>query len=107
MASVPTDGRPLPDVTLLYFDDCPSWQTADARLRRLASELDLTITCVPVETPEAAIRWEFRGSPSILVDGQDPFATAEDPVGLSCRIYDTPDGPAGCPTEEQLRAALT
>ena len=56
----------MPDVTLLYFDGCPSWQVADQRLRELAGELDLTVTRQKVETPEAAEQLGFRGSPTIL-----------------------------------------
>lgn len=97
----------MPNVTLLYFDGCPSWQTADQRLRSLADELGFDITREKVETPEAAQRWDFRGSPTILVDGEDVFAEGDEPVGLSCRIYQTPDGPAGSPTEQQLRSALS
>lgn len=93
-------------VTLLYFDGCPSWQVADQRLHELAEELDLTITREKVDTPEAAERRSFRGSPTILVDGEDVFATGHEPMGLSCRIYQTPDGPAGAPTADQLRAVL-
>lgn len=40
------------------------------------------------------------------LDGVDAFADADTPVGLSCRVYPTPDGPAGAPTFEQLQAAL-
>jgi hypothetical protein len=47
----------------------------------------------------------FHGSPTIIVDGHDPFPTAGQP-GLACRIYQTPAGPAGAPTVEQLRSAL-
>ena len=49
--------------------------------------------------------WE-HGSPSIQVDGVDLFAAPDAAVGLACRVYPTPDGPAGAPTVEQLRAAL-
>ena len=45
-------------------------------------------------------------SPSVLVDEVDPFADPDAPVGLSCRVYQTPDGMAGSPTLEQLRRAL-
>lgn len=38
-----------------------------------------------------------------MVDGVDPFAEADDPIGLSCRRYQTPEGPAGSPTIDQLR----
>jgi len=95
------------DVTLLYFDDCPNWKVADAHLVALASEIpDLTITRHLVDTPEEAERVRFRGSPSIVVDGVDLFADTDDPVGLSCRVYQTPEGMAGSPTLAQLRAAI-
>lgn len=95
------------DVTLLYFDDCPNWRDADHRLQTLAEELDLTISRREVTTPEEADRLGFRGSPSILIDGRDPFASGDEPTGLACRVYDTPTGPAGAPSLAQLRAALT
>ncbi len=96
------------DVTLMYFDDCPNWKVADERLHELADEIDgMTIHHRYVGTAEDAEKYQFRGSPSILVDGVDPFAEADDPVGLSCRVYQTPDGMAGSPTLEQLRSALT
>lgn len=93
-------------VQLLYFDDCPSWRQAAEQLEDLANEFDLEIDLELVDTPEAADRLRFHGSPSILVDGQDLFPTHDAGVGLSCRIYPTPDGPAGCPTLEQTRTAM-
>lgn len=104
---LPTTGRPVPDVTLLYFDGCPSWQIADARLGQLAAERDLTVTRRRVETPEEAERLGFRGSPTILVDGEDVFARGDEPVGLACRLHQTPEGPAGAPTLDMLREAMT
>lgn len=41
----------MPEVALLYFDGCPSWQLADQHLRNLAVEMDLTIIREKVETP--------------------------------------------------------
>lgn len=95
------------DVLLQYFDGCPNWKVTDERLRALAAELDFDLAHERVETPEAAEDRRFRGSPTVLVDGRDPFAGDDEPVGLSCRVYRTPDGPAGAPTVDQLRAALT
>ncbi len=95
------------EITLLYFDDCPSWVEADRHLNQLDAELDdIVIVRQRVENPEDAERLRFRGSPSILADGDDLFAAADAPVGLSCRIYQTPTGPAGSPTLDQLRAAI-
>jgi hypothetical protein len=48
----------------------------------------------------------FAGSPTILVNGRDPFPAATSTRALSCRLYPTPDGPAGSPTIEQIRAAM-
>jgi hypothetical protein len=93
-------------VELLYFDDCPNWKTADGRLRALGSERGFEVERRQVTTPEEAERAGFRGSPTILIDGRDPFATAGDPLGLACRMYQTPEGPTGSPTEGQLRAVL-
>lgn len=95
------------DIALLYFDDCPNWKIADERVAAIAAERpDLTVSRHLVDTLEEAERVGFRGSPSILVDGVDVFAEPDAGVGLSCRVYSTPDGPAGAPTLEQLRAAL-
>lgn len=95
-------------VTLLYFDDCPNWVETDQHLTQLQIEIPgLETARQRVETPEDAQRLSFRGSPSILIDGVDPFAEPDAPVGLSCRIYTTPSGPAGSPSLEQLRAVLT
>ncbi len=95
------------DVTLLYFEGCPSWRVADQRLAEIvAKRPEIVVRRRTVETPEEAHLAGFHGSPSILVDGVDVFAGPDAGVGLSCRVYDTPDGAAGSPTMAQLRAAL-
>ena len=94
-------------VELWYFDDCPNWRVADERLTRLAGDLGFDYSTRLVDTPEEAEVLQFRGSPSVIVDGVDAFAVGTEPVGLSCRIYPTPDGPAGSPTVDQLRRALS
>lgn len=95
------------DITLLYFDDCPNWKIADQRLATItADHADVTVRRHRVETIEEAERLGFHGSPSVLVDGVDAFAEPGAGVGLSCRVYRTPEGLAGAPTLEQLRVAL-
>lgn len=95
------------DITLLYFDDCPHWKVTDERLEALAADRpDITVTRRLVTDAAEADRIGFLGSPSILVDGLDPFAEPGSQVGLSCRRYPTPDGYDGAPTLEQLREAL-
>lgn len=97
------------DVELLFFDGCPNWRTADQRLRealRQAGHADVAVRHRRIETPEQAEAAGFAGSPTVLVDGADPFAEHAGPAGLSCRVYQTPQGPAGSPTVAQLLDAL-
>ena len=98
------------DITLQYFDDCPNWKITDRYLQTLVDEqgLDATVHYQLINTPEAAAAEHgFRGSPSVLIDGIDPFAELDALVGLSCRVYVTDSGPAGSPTLHQLQQAIT
>ena len=95
------------NVTLLYFDGCPNWQRTDANLTTLADEIGFELERHQVETDEDAQRLRFRGSPTVLIDGADVFALGDEPIGLSCRMYQTDHGLAGAPTVQQLRDVLT
>jgi hypothetical protein len=97
----------MPHVIIQYFTGCPHWQVADERVRAAArGRADVGIDHQLVETPEQAEQLGFAGSPTILIDGVDPFAEPEQPIGLGCRVYRTPDGLAGVPTVDQLAHAL-
>ena len=95
----------MTEIAFQYFNDCPNWQTTYGRLEEAIVGLDLTITMQRVETLEEATEVAFRGSPTVLIDGVDPFADPSAPaVGTwACRVYQTVDG---SPTVEQLRGAL-
>ena len=95
-------------VELLYFEGCPNWRVTDERLRtalRLAG-IAAGIEHRQVGSQEEANRRRFAGSPSIRIDGRDPFPSAPAAFGLTCRIYPTPGGPAGAPTLDQLVEVL-
>jgi hypothetical protein len=68
--------------------------------------LNVELTYQQIETPEDAERLGFAGSPTMLIDGRDPFASEPAHVGLACRTYMTPSGPAESPSVEQLEQAL-
>jgi hypothetical protein len=75
------------EVRLVYFDDCPNWRLADARLQEALAGLgDSTSTVIYqlVQTPEEAEQAGFRGSPTILVNGRDPFTQPGD--SSACRV---------------------
>ena len=91
---------------LLYFDECPNWRVTDDHLRALQAEFGFELHHRLIESPEEAEAVGFRGSPSIVVDGDDLFSSDDQPGGFACRIYATPSGPAGSPTVDQIASAL-
>src|SRR5256885_8618641 len=96
-------------ITLQYFDGCPNWKLMEQRLAQALVEAQgagAEIVRERVESPGEAVQLGFRGSPTVLVDGKDPFASERDAVGLACRVYRTANGEDGLPSVEELRAAL-
>ena len=93
------------DVAVLYLHGCPHRTLAQERLAaafaRLGRDAD-SVRHVLVEGPGDAERLGFIGSPTILVDGEDPFATGDQQPAFACRLFSTPDGLARCPTVDQL-----
>lgn len=97
------------NVELQYFRDCPHWRQAQERLLealRCTDRGHVTVHHRRFDTLAEAEQAGFRGSPTVLLDGRDPFAGEHPVTGLSCRVYQTPEGPAGSPTVQQLIEAL-
>ena len=96
-------------ITIQYFDGCRYWKLAYERVRLTIEGLsptDVALDYQWIDSPEMAERVGFRGSPTILVDGRDPFATGTEPIGMSCRVFRTEDGIQGAPSEVQLRTVF-
>lgn len=96
------------DIDLLYVADCPNRTIARARVKIALdrTQLAAVVRERAVHSSEEAARLGMRGSPTILIDGHDPFAGAADPAALSCRLYRGDLGFSGAPTVEQLVEAL-
>ncbi|MFJ7771888.1 thioredoxin family protein [Streptomyces sp. NPDC097107] len=98
------------DIELLYFTGCPNWTTAQEHLTEALAAVgrsEQEVKLHAVETSEEAEALHFPGSPTIHIDGHDPFPAASETFGLTCRVYSTPGGLAGAPTVDQLVQALT
>lgn len=96
-------------VALQYFDGCPNWIQAEALLNEALAIVGLAEVQIErqlVDTVTDAVRVGFIGSPTILIDGMDPFAVDGAQPGFACRVYSTPAGLRGCPTLEQLLTVL-
>jgi hypothetical protein len=98
-----------PRVELLWWEGCPSTERALADLRSALREVGIDPAAIElreVVSDEQAELERFPGSPTILINGHDPFP-GEAPIGLSCRIYRTADGrPSPTPDPAQLRTAV-
>lgn len=90
---------------VLHVTDCPN---LGPMLDRLAEATDLPVATREVTTDAEAATFGMNGSPTLLVDGIDPFASADlCACGVSCRLYRDEEGrivPA--PSVDQLRVAL-
>jgi hypothetical protein len=96
-------------IELLYFGSCPNHHAAEELIMQVLKEegLQLTVERVAVETPEAAARNRFPGSPTIRVNGKDIDPTGDDGhYTLRCRVYLHEDGLRGVPDGEMIRTAL-
>ena len=98
-------------IDLLWWEGCRSHPRALEELREVLDQEGLDPDAVElreVRSDEEAERERFRGSPTILIDGEDVIPTGErDPVGLSCRVYTRRDGRiAPTPDPADLREAL-
>lgn len=96
----------MTDVVLQYFDGCPNWEVARDRINSVLDTKQGSMRFEKVDTIDKAEAVGFRGSPTVLIDGTDPFADESAPVGLACRIYTTEDGTDGAPSIGQLKEAL-
>lgn len=97
------------EVTLLYVDHCPSYSLAADRLRTAITRAGIDaprVTWRPVHDIRSAAAAGFAGSPTLLINGVDPFPQPASVDGLCCRLYSTEEGLSGAPTVDQLVAAL-
>ncbi len=92
------------DVEIVYFDGCPNWQLARARAIEALVAVgrpDTDVRLHLVGNPAEAQQVGMHGSPTILVDGQDPFPKATDAI-WSCRLYQSDSGFEGAPSVSAL-----
>jgi hypothetical protein len=89
-------------VELLYWDGDPNYMTTRQRLVEVLTEdaFETPIQMVAVNRADDAELLDFRGSPTIRIDGDDIQPDPDAPVGLTLRRYpadDDLDGPLSEP----------
>src|ERR1022692_2029381 len=95
-------------LTVLAVPGCPNVALLE---EQLASVLDgrpgVTVSRHVIAEEAEAASWGMHGSPTILINGADPFAEPGQSASMSCRLYRGSDGRiSGVPSAGQLRQAI-
>ena len=73
----------------------------------LGGHLDAVVHRREIASEREAAQAGMHGSPTLLIDGVDPFSAPGQPPSLSCRLYRDATGQAeGAPSVEAMRRAL-
>lgn len=97
-------------VELMVVSDCPNEAPTYERLRQALDEAGQIETPISVQTitdDTVSSVPAFGGSPTVVIDGADPFADQASPsAGMSCRVYRSAIGMSGTPSLDALRRAV-
>ncbi len=96
------------NVELLVIPDCPNTAHALALVESVLADAGLSarVVVTVISTDEEVRARQFTGSPTILIDGADPFARSDAIPGMCCRVYQTARGLAGVPDAAELSRAV-
>ncbi len=92
----------------LAVPDCPNAALFEERLAAvLADRPDTPVRRREVTDEREAAQAGMCGSPTLLINGVDPFAMPGQVPGLACRLYrDATGRTAGAPPAEAIRRAV-
>ncbi|WP_427919065.1 hypothetical protein [Streptomyces sp. cg40] len=94
-------------ITLLTVPDCPNAPMARERIDQALAGRAAEVTVVEVSDETQAATLGMTGSPTVLIDGVDPFAVPGAVASVSCRLYRGTDGlTEGAPSVTDLRRVL-
>src|SRR6266571_5770376 len=96
------------EIEILHVPGCPNLGLARARLAA-ALEQNATVATVHevvVADPAEAHQLGMHGSPTITIDGRDPFGQHATGGSLSCRLYWSGGSSDGAPGVAELIGAI-
>ena len=95
-------------LTVLAVRDCPGAPVLNDRLAAvLNGRAGVSVSQQVISDEGEAARLGMYGSPTLLIDGMDPFAEPGQPASVSCRLYRDESGQlSGAPSVGQLREAI-
>lgn len=93
-------------ITVLGVPDCPNVRLLTQRIALAGAGLPITVRNVVVEDEATAAQGKMTGSPTMLIEGVDPFADGS-AASISCRLYrDATGGVSGAPAVADLERVL-
>lgn len=95
-------------IELLTVPDCPNRTVARERIAAALARSDrhATVRERVIDTHDDAVTSGMQGSPTILINGVDPFANGSHAPSISCRLYAVDGGVDGSPSIDQLVGAV-
>jgi predicted DsbA family dithiol-disulfide isomerase len=96
------------ELTLLTVPDCPNAAVLEERLATVLAGYPSAVVHRRVISDErTAAEAGMHGSPTLLINGADPFSPPGQPPSLACRLYrDAAGHAAPAPSAEALRQAM-
>jgi len=89
------------DIIILSVPYCPNTILLNQRLKELLGDAHISLRIVRDDKEAAEVK--MHGSPTLLINGIDPFASKDTVVSFACRLYLDDDGhPQGAPSIHQL-----
>jgi hypothetical protein len=89
---------------LQYFEECPNHMKMSNNINEATKSLEdkIEIINVLVEDEETAKKVSFRGSPTLLINGEDiEGIPAPEEAALACRFYAN-----GIPSSDEIRKII-
>jgi hypothetical protein len=95
-------------LAVLSVAGCPHVPLLEQRLTAaLGDRTDVEITRQVISDAREAASAGLHGSPTLLVNGADPFAVPGQRASMSCRLYDNGPGLVeGAPSVARLRQVI-
>ena len=95
-------------IELLVTPSCPHAEATEDLLRSTLGDLELDgdVTRTVVQSAADAERFDFPGSPTVRIDGEDLSGSEAGPAALACRTYEGAGAPPRWLLEARLLRAL-
>lgn len=112
LVTITQDPMKILEISILFIEGCPGYEFTKRYINEIISEdatdFDVKINMILIESDEDARRLHFIGSPSVRVEGLDieeSFIESKD-YAMRSRLYNFEGKPYAYPTKGMIRNAI-